>query len=198
MDRLRVELPTELTITTYSSDNIPSTVPTSGVLFWLQARCSPVMLESNLFVCVIRFSTIRDMVKFKVHFSLSPTKNDGGLSLRLTYVPGPQLARNMIYSDKMNIGQPDNLHYELRYWQGWFKLYLPYLCAGNSISHKPLLNLCMVGFHRRVRRYCLEDLLDIAHELRQLYVEAPIKLRTSDYQYIDVTDRDAISIALMR
>ena len=56
-----------------------------------------------------------------------------------------------------------------------------------------------MGFTMRTQkhRFNVEEIYELAHELRQLYVDAPIMMIDSKGELIDVTDMDAVRVQLM-
>lgn len=201
MPRLRITVPHHLSVASLISDD-KTTEANAGIIYWIQENCPTAIYIPGGETCFIQFNEVWDLVQFKKQFGIDAgSKKNGGMLLTHTYVTAASEADHHFTNNirRMMLTANDLVWYELRYMDGWFKLYVPIASGINSSYRIPLRQISGIGFvNRAKKRYKLEELVEIAHELRQLYVPAPIKLRTANYDYIDVTDREPIEIALLR
>ena len=197
MERLLLQIPIRLCVTTKGDTTTTDINP--GVKYWMEqnAIVAPVVCDSMTpDRCSLQFSSFWDMVNFKLQYGIDHHPKQGGIALTLVKKSAANFADDRKYRIKMMQSEHPDLYFRLKKQHGWWQLACPILTNSGTIYHKSWKQM---GFSMRTQkhRFNVEEIYELAHELRQLYVDAPIMMIDSKGELIDVTDMDAVRVQLM-
>ena len=197
MERLLLQIPSHLCVTTMGDPTTTDVNP--GVKYWIEQNaivasvvCDPVTPDR----CSIQFASNWDMVNFKLHFGINRHPTQGGIALTLVKKSAAEFQADRKYRIKMMQSEHSNLYFRLKKQHGWWQLACPILANAGYVYHKSWKQM---SFSMRTgkHRFNIEELVELAHELRQIYVDAPIMMVNSKGELIDVTELDCVMIQLM-
>ena len=164
----------------------------SDVFYWLRRNIPDTVEIEGTKVCHLRFSSINHVIQFKLQFDIDVVDD---------WIQLPLCRKIMIH----NHGHPSDLippsihHYLLRKSSlGTCTLQAP------RISYNGYASMAQVNYIQSlvfIREYSsctnFEQLLQLAYQLRQVYIPLPIMLETSYGDLIDVTGLSVVEVALM-
>lgn len=197
MERLLLPIPLRLTVTTKGHTTTSTVNP--GVQYWLDNNdtqavivCDPTTPNQ----CSIQFVSVWSMVQFKLQFGIDSHPKHGGIALKLTRRSAADFKEDRSDMIRMMQSESTNMYFRLKKQHGWWQLACPILTRSNTVYWKSWMQM---GFTMRTmkHRFDIEELVELAHELRQIYVDAPIKMVTSHGEIVDVTDLEPVVIQLM-
>ena len=164
----------------------------SDVFYWLRRNIPDTVEIEGTKVCHLRFSSIKHVIQFKLQFKID-VKGD--------WIQLP-LCRKLMHH---NYGHPSDLippsihHYLLKKSSlGTCSLLAPRISYHGyaSMSHvNSIQSLCFNSEYSS--RPNFEAGLQLAYQLRQVYLPLPIMLETSYGDLIDVTGLSVVEVALM-
>jgi hypothetical protein len=136
------------------------------------------------------------MVCFKLNFNIDTHPKHGGLALTRVRKSADEFKADRPYRIKMMQSEHPDLYFRMKKQHGWWQLACPILSKAGYVYWKSWKEM---GFTMRTmkHRFNIEELFELAHELRQTYLDAPIKMVNSKGEVIDVTDLDPVVIQLM-